>query len=185
MVHVLRSSSMVLMHPLALKRCDDTGRYRMRGRREKMGMFRVLRRGATVVALGTAAGAVVVTARHLLETPQPLESLLPGEERIDRDHGGDIYYNVAGPEDAPPLVLLHDFYPGASNFEFRRVFGPLAERYRVYAPDWLGYGMSEHPNVAYTGEFYAGVLTGYLRDVITRPAAVLAHGRAANIAVRA
>lgn len=150
-----------------------------------MGMFRVLRRGATVVALGAAAGAVVVTARHLLETPQPLESLLPGEERIDRDHGGDIYYNVAGRQDAPPLVLLHDFYPGASNFEFCRVFGPLAERYRVYAPDWLGYGMSEHPNVAYTGEFYAGVLTGYLRDVIARPATVLAHGRAANIAVRA
>ncbi len=150
-----------------------------------MGMFRVLRRGATVVALGAAAGAVGVTARHLLETPQPLESLLPGEERIDRDHGGDIYYNVAGRQDAPPLVLLHDFYPGASNFEFRRVFGALAERYRVYAPDWLGYGMSEHPNVAYTGEFYAGVLTGYLRDVIARPATVLAHGRAANVAVRA
>lgn len=150
-----------------------------------MGMFRVLRRGAAVVALGAAAGAVVVTARHLLETPQPLESLLPGEERIDRDHGGDIYYNVAGRQDAPPLLLLHDFYPGASNFEFRRVFGPLAERYRVYAPDWLGYGMSEHPNIAYTGEFYAGVLTGYLRDVIAKPATVLAHGRAANIAVRA
>ena len=150
-----------------------------------MGMFRVLRRGVTVVALGAAAGAVVVTARHLLETPQPLESLLPGEERIDRDHGGDIYYNVAGRQDAPPLLLLHDFYPGASNFEFQRVFGPLAERYHVYAPDWLGYGMSEHPNIAYTGEFYAGVLTGYLRDVIARPATVLAHGRAANIAVRA
>src|SRR5690242_20786419 len=89
----------------------------MRGRREKMGMFRVLRRGATVVALGAAAGAVVITARHLLETPQPLESLLPGEERIDRDHGGDIYYNVAGPHGAPPLVLLHDFYPGASRSE--------------------------------------------------------------------
>jgi pimeloyl-ACP methyl ester carboxylesterase len=45
--------------------------------------------------------------------------------------------------------------------------------------------MSEHPHVAYTGEFYAGLLTGFLRDVVTRPAIVVAHGRAANIAVRA
>jgi pimeloyl-ACP methyl ester carboxylesterase len=150
-----------------------------------MGLMRTLRRSVTLASLGLAGGAVVVATRHLLETPQPLESLLPGEGAIDRKHGGDIYYNVAGPVEAEPLVLLHDFYPGASNFEYRRIFGQLAERYRVYAPDWLGFGMSEHPNVAYTGEFYAGVLAGFLRDVVTRPSVVLAHGHAANIAVRA
>jgi pimeloyl-ACP methyl ester carboxylesterase len=150
-----------------------------------MGLFRTLRRGAFWLAVGGASGALLVTARHLLETPQPLESGLPGEGRIDRKHGGDIYFNVAGPAEAQPLVLLHDFYPGASSFEFRRIFPRLAERYRVYAPDWLGFGMSEHPAVAYTGEFYASVLTGYLRDVVGQPAIVLAHGRAANIAVRA
>lgn len=150
-----------------------------------MGLFRTLRRGATWISLGVAGGALVVTARHLLETPQPLTSALPGDGRIDRKHGGDIYYNLAGPAGAEPLVLLHDFYPGASNFEFRRVFPALAERYSVYAPDWLGFGMSEHPSVAYTGEFYSSVLTGFLRDVVERPATVVAHGLAANVAVRA
>ncbi|MGZ3679775.1 MAG: alpha/beta fold hydrolase [Ktedonobacterales bacterium] len=150
-----------------------------------MGIVRVIRRGATLVGIGAAGSALVVTARHLLETPQPLISVLPGEARIDRKHGGDIYYNVAGPQDAEPLVLLHDFYPGASNYEFREIFQSLAGERRVYAPDWLGFGMSEHPHVAYTGEFYASVLTGFVRDVVARPATVLAHGRAANIAVRA
>ncbi len=150
-----------------------------------MGLVRALRRGATLVSLGAAGGALVITVRHLLETPQPLISVLPGEARIDRKHGGDIYYNVAGPLDAEPLVLLHDFYPGASNYEFREIFQSLASQRRVYAPDWLGFGMSEHPHVAYTGEFYASVLTGFIRDVVARPATVLAHGRAANIAVRA
>lgn len=150
-----------------------------------MGIFRALRRGVTLVGLGAAGGALVITARHLLETPQPLISVLPGEARIDRKHGGDIYYNVAGPQDAEPLILLHDFYPGASNYEFREIVQSLASDYRVYAPDWLGFGMSEHPHVAYTGEFYASVLTGFVRDVVARPATVLAHGRAANVAVRA
>lgn len=150
-----------------------------------MTFFRTLRRSVTWISLGIAGGAMVVTARHLLETPQPLDSALPGAGHIDRKHGGDIYYNVAGPADAEPIVLLHDFYPGASNFEFRRVFPALAARNTVYAPDWLGFGMSEHPAVAYTGEFYASVLTGFLRDVVERPATVIAHGLAANVAVRA
>ncbi|HEV8192437.1 MAG TPA: alpha/beta hydrolase, partial [Ktedonobacterales bacterium] len=146
--------------------------------------IRWLRRGITLVGLGVAGGAVLVTARHLLETPQPLQSGLPGEGRIDRKHGGDVYYSVLGPETAEPLVLLHDFYPGASSYEYRHIFPRFAVDYRVYAPDWLGFGMSEHPSLAYTGEFYANMLAGFLQDVVGRPAHVIAHGRAANITAR-
>src|SRR5262245_12380662 len=146
--------------------------------------IRWLRRGITLVGLGVAGGAIVVTARHLLETPQPLQSGLPGEGRIDRKNGGDVYYNVLGPETAEPVVLLHDFYPGASSYEFRHIVPRLAIEHRVYAPDWLGFGMSEHPAIAYTGEFYANMLAGFLRDVGGQPAYLIAHGRAANIAVR-
>jgi pimeloyl-ACP methyl ester carboxylesterase len=150
-----------------------------------MGAIRWVRRGIALAGIGAVGGALFVTARHLLETPQPLQSALLGEGRIDRKHGGDIYYNVAGDESAEPVVLLHDFYPGASNYEYRHIFPHLAAAWRVYAPDWLGFGMSEHPSLAYTGEFYANMLIGFLRDVVGRPAVVLGHGRAANIAVRA
>ncbi|HEU0025909.1 MAG TPA: alpha/beta fold hydrolase [Ktedonobacterales bacterium] len=138
-----------------------------------------------LVGLGLAGGAAVVAVRHALMTPQPLASGLPGEGRLDRQHGGDVYYAVAGPEDGLPVVLLHDFYPGASNYEFRAIYGRLAETYRVYAPDWLGFGMSERPPLVLTGEFYAMMLVGFLRDVVGRPAVVVARGRAANIAARA
>lgn len=150
-----------------------------------MRTIRWLRRGAILVGLGAAGGALLVTARHILETPQPLQSALPGTARIDRKHGGDIYYNVAGDESADAIVLLHDFYPGASNYDYRHIFPHLAATWRVYAPDWLGFGMSEHPPLAYTGEFYANTLIGFLRDIVGHPAVVLAHGRAANIAARA
>lgn len=146
---------------------------------------RWLRRGAALIGLGVAGGAAYVTVRHLLQTPQPLQSGLPGEAKIDRKHGGDMYYTVLGPRDAEPLVLLHDFYPGASSFEYRHVFPRFATDYRVYAPDWLGFGMSEHPAIAYTGEFYANMLGGFLRDVVERPAVVIAHGHASGVAVRA
>lgn len=137
------------------------------------------------MGLGLVGGAALMTARHALMTPQPLKSGLPGEGGVDRLHGGDVYYSVAGPADGRALVLLHDFYPGASNYEFRAVYGRLAETYRVYAPDWLGFGMSERPSLMLTGEFYAGMLVGFLRDVVGKPAVVVARGRAANIAARA
>jgi pimeloyl-ACP methyl ester carboxylesterase len=150
-----------------------------------MGIMRAVRNGIALAGVSAAGGAAFITVRHLLNTPQPLSSGLPGEARIDRRHGGDLYYNVAGPAGAQPLILLHDFYPGASNFEYRAIFSALADNFRVYALDWLGFGMSEHPNIAYTGEFYAHMLTGFVRDIVGRPSFVIAHGLAANVAVRA
>jgi pimeloyl-ACP methyl ester carboxylesterase len=150
-----------------------------------MGIMRAVRNGIALAGVSAAGGAAFITLRHLLNTPQPLTSGLPGEARIDRRHGGDLYYNVAGPAGAQPLILLHDFYPGASNFEYRSIFSALADNFRVFALDWLGFGMSEHPNIAYTGEFYAHMLTGFVRDVVARPSFVIANGLAANVAVRA
>lgn len=149
-----------------------------------MRVARTLWRGAALAGIGLAGGAALVTARHLLTTPQALASGLPGEAGVDRGHGGDVHYVVAGPADARPLVLLHGFYPGASNYEYHAIFARLAETNRVYAPDWLGFGMSERPAISHTGEFYAAILAGFLRDVVAAPAAVVAHGLAGNIATR-
>jgi pimeloyl-ACP methyl ester carboxylesterase len=150
-----------------------------------MGIMRWIGRGLALGGAVAAGGALFVTARHVLTTPQPLRSGLEGDAKVDRKHGGDLYYTVAGPEDALPVVLAHDFYSGASSYEYRSVFSRLAQRYRVYAPDWLGFGMSERPPLAFTGEFYATALAGFLRDAVQRPAIVIAHGRAANVAARA
>jgi len=150
-----------------------------------MGIIRWVGRGVALGGAVAAGGALFVTARHVLTTPQPLRSGLEGEAKIDRVHGGDLYYTIAGPEDGEPVVLLHDFYSGASSYEYRSVFARLARQYRVYAPDWLGFGMSERPPLAFTGEFYATALAGFLRDVVQRPAIVIAQGRAANVAARA
>jgi pimeloyl-ACP methyl ester carboxylesterase len=147
--------------------------------------FRTLRRGIAWTTFTLGGVAAIVTARHILATPQPIESALSGERRIDRRREGDIFYNLAGTATGRPVVLLHDLYAGASNYEYRHVFPRLAVNFRVYAPDWLGFGLSERPALAYTGEYYAHVLGAFLRETVREPAVVIAHGLAANIAVRA
>ncbi|MBY8841594.1 alpha/beta fold hydrolase [Streptomyces sp. SP2-10] len=58
--------------------------------------------------------------------------------------GLDVYYREAGPADAPVLLLLHGF-PSSSHM-FRDLIPLLADRYRVIAPDHIGFGRSAAPD---------------------------------------
>ncbi|MFJ3717669.1 alpha/beta fold hydrolase [Streptomyces sp. NPDC090057] len=60
--------------------------------------------------------------------------------------GLDVYYREAGPSDAPVLLLLHGF-PSSSHM-FRDLIPLLADRYRVIAPDHIGFGRSTAPGPA-------------------------------------
>ncbi|MEU5537133.1 alpha/beta hydrolase [Streptomyces sp. NPDC020362] len=57
--------------------------------------------------------------------------------------GLDVYYREAGPANAPVLLLLHGF-PSSSHM-FRELIPLLADRYRVIAPDHIGFGRSAAP----------------------------------------
>ena len=57
--------------------------------------------------------------------------------------GLDVFYREAGPADAPVVLLLHGF--PASSFMYRDLITRLADRYRVIAPDYPGFGYSAAP----------------------------------------
>ena len=79
---------------------------------------------------------------------------------VDVD-GIKVFYREAGPADAPVLLLLHGF-PTSSHM-FRDLMPKLADRWRVVAPDYPGYGFSDAPPAA---EF--GYTFERLTDVIER-----------------
>ena len=73
--------------------------------------------------------------------------------------GLDVFYREAGPKDAPAVLLLHGF-PSSSQM-FRNLIPALADRYRVLAPDYPGFGHSSMPprdEFAYTFDNLAGVV---------------------------
>ncbi len=59
--------------------------------------------------------------------------------------GLDLFYREAGPKDAPVILLLHGF-PTSSQM-FRNLIPALADRYRVLAPDYPGFGQSSMPTL--------------------------------------
>lgn len=66
--------------------------------------------------------------------------------------GLKLFYREAGEKNAPVLVLLHGF-PSSSHM-FRDLIPQLADKFRVIAPDYVGFGYSDAPGVsAFTYNF--------------------------------
>jgi pimeloyl-ACP methyl ester carboxylesterase len=57
--------------------------------------------------------------------------------------GVRIFYREAGPPEAPVVLLPHG-YP-SSSFQFRNFMPALADRWRLIAPDYPGFGYSDTP----------------------------------------
>lgn len=129
------------------------------------------------------AGVGLIALRHALETPQAQKSVLPGEAHLYRWQRRSIFYKVLGETNAPPLVLLHRPAIGASSHEMLPLMAPLARMYRVYALDWLGFGLSDRPGIAYSAELYNRLCEDFLREVVQAPATVVASGLSCNYAV--
>ncbi|MCC6792753.1 MAG: alpha/beta fold hydrolase, partial [Thermomicrobiales bacterium] len=61
---------------------------------------------------------------------------------------GQIALAVAEyPGDGPPLLLLHGI--GSSGASWWPVIDSLAERFRLFVPDWRGHGASDRPDAGY------------------------------------
>ena len=82
-----------------------------------------------------------------------------------------IFYREAGPADAPVLLLLHGF--PSSSFMFRDLMPRLADRWRVIAPDYPGFGESDFP--AATGYEYSFANLTCTLDKFTRALGLTRH----------
>lgn len=81
---------------------------------------------------------------------------------VDLD-GLRMHVAIAGPEDAEPVVLLHGW--PQHWFMWRRMIGPLAERYRVYAPDLRGFGWTDAPRGEYLKRTLASDVVALLDEL--------------------
>lgn len=78
--------------------------------------------------------------------------------------GVDTFYREAGAPDAPVILLPHG-YP-CSSFEFRNLMPRLADKWRLIAPDYPGFGYSSEPaDFSFTFDGYAGWLDAFVRQL--------------------
>jgi pimeloyl-ACP methyl ester carboxylesterase len=130
----------------------------------------------TGLVIGGALGALTLFNKMTDSQAGEIDTVLKGEERRYPWKDGDIFYLVKGNRESKPLLLVHGFGPGASSYEWRKNVDALAEHFRVYALDLLGYGLSDRPAIDYTAETYADLISDFLKEVIGKPAVVVARG---------
>jgi pimeloyl-ACP methyl ester carboxylesterase len=96
----------------------------------------------------------------------PAAQLPVTHHRTSSVYGVELFYREAGPEDGEVVVLLHGF-PTSSHM-FRNLIPALADRYRVIAPDYPGFGLSAMPDrkdFPYTFAKYTELVDGLLEQL--------------------
>ena len=134
--------------------------------------------------LWASAGAAAVAAANnaVFASADALGNTLGGDARFWPGPYGDLFYTKQG--QGKPVVLLHGIYAGASGYEWRKNFDALSEHEMVYAPDWLGYGLSDKPRIKYTAAQYIEQLLQFLAEVVKEPCTLIASSLATAYAVQ-
>src|SRR5688572_31329343 len=97
--------------------------------------------------------------------------------------GVDTFYREAGPQDAPVLLLPHG-YP-CSSYQFRNLAPALADRWRVFAPDFPGCGYSDTPSdFEYSFDGYARFLDRFTDHLGIDRLAMYLHDFGSQIGLR-
>lgn len=127
-------------------------------------------------------GAMAAINRGLRNSPWPADGL-GGVQRRWTWRGNEIFVAEAGA--GPPIVLVHGIAAGASSYEYRSLFGLLAERHHVVALDLLGCGRSDHPNLGYSAELFTEQLVAAAGELAEEPVTLVGSGIGAAFAIRA
>ena len=103
---------------------------------------------AAFTAAVTVSNLVMSAAAYadpatVLTTPVASNQVRYGTINVD---GLTIAYREAGDPKNPKLVLLHG-WPSSSH-QYRNLIPALADRFHVIAPDYQGFGNSDHPDPA-------------------------------------
>src|SRR5262249_38738971 len=127
---------------------------------------KVTRPGPSILFAAAVLGACATSAsgeRARAASPSGDSEATRTHYRTARVDGVEVFYREAGPRAAPMVVLLHGF-PSSSHM-FRNLIPALADRYRVIAPDYPGFGQSAVPNrsqFSYSFAHYAEIVDGLL-----------------------
>ena len=105
--------------------------------------------------------------------------------RVAETSVGEIVYHTADSQTpGAPLLFLHGVFPGASSFEWSKIYPRFVNNWRVLVPDLIGFGESQRPYPALTAEEQGRSLAEFLEVTSSKdPIVMVASGLSANIAL--
>jgi pimeloyl-ACP methyl ester carboxylesterase len=161
--NAIRSPQLSLKSPARIINQTEWKTMNVEGQSNRCPQVNLRRRIVPFVLLG-----LILLTMEISVFAQTMEKANPTRVtyNIVKVDGVDVFYREAGPKDAPVLLLLHGF-PTSSHM-FRNLIPQLADKYRVIAPDYPGFGQSAMPErskFSYTFDNYAQVVDKLIRHL--------------------
>ncbi len=137
----------------------------------------------TLVALGIAkVGICYLANMYINEKNKNLEILKEDMDFFESSYG-KIKYETYGNPKGKPILLLHSFDFASSSFDFDN-YEELGSTYKIYTLDFLGFGLSDKPNVTYSSYMYCSIVNEFINEVIKRRTAIVTNENSYPIAVK-
>jgi len=132
--------------------------------------------------LGAIFLALRFAVRPFTKAPVP-DAISPAIFRTKVLHTslGEVVYHESG--SGPTLMFIHGFCPGASSYEWSKVYPDFTATHRVLAPDLVGFGESARPNANLSASDYARSLAEFIRGTCDEAVTIVASGLGAGVSV--
>jgi len=149
---------------------------------KKLGVWFMNQRGKTILFLTAITAATIHVINRLEYSHATMKEVLAcTENKYYEWRFGKIRYTKKG--SGTPILLLHDLTLGSSSYEYHKLAGALAENHEVYCLDFLGYGLSDKPDMTFTNYLYVQMINDFIKNIIGRKTDIVATGDSFPIAV--
>ncbi len=130
--------------------------------------------GLLTAITATATGWIIYSKKYISHTAK-VGNAFDGELKDFQSKWADrISYYADQNGKGTPILLLHSINAAASAYEMKPIFEHFKGKRPVYAIDLPGYGFSNRSDRLYSPQLYQNVITEFLREVVGKPADIVA-----------
>jgi pimeloyl-ACP methyl ester carboxylesterase len=132
--------------------------------------------------LGAVFLALRYAVRPVTKAPVP-DAISPAIFRTKALHTslGQVVYHESG--SGPTLMFIHGVCPGASSYEWSKVYPQFTASHRVLAPDLIGFGESARPDANLSSADYACSMAEFIRGTCDEAVTIVASGLGGGFSV--
>jgi len=95
-----------------------------------------------------------------LPVPDTISPAIFATRVLQTSYGPVVYHESGGGQ---PVIFVHNILPGASSYEWSKVYPDFAGRFRVLALDMLGFGESARPDARLNAQDCVRILAEFIR----------------------
>jgi len=119
-------------------------------------------------------GWIIYSRKYIRHDAELVKAIDSEREDFQSENAGKLSYYADRDGKGVPLVLLHSINAAPSAFEMKPIFERFRGERPVYALELPGFGFSDRSDRLYTPQLFQYAITDFLKEVVGKPADVIA-----------